>query len=85
MMADEKKNKNGSPANTPEPENGNGIKGNESKKAAKEKETMEEKIKSLKSKLNQKEKKINDLEEDLKWKQADFENYRKSIEKRMNK
>nr|MDO8083521.1 nucleotide exchange factor GrpE [Candidatus Sigynarchaeum springense] len=44
----------------------------------------EEKIKQLEELLKQKDKKITELESDLKWARADFDNFRKSTERRMD-
>ncbi|MBN2151103.1 MAG: nucleotide exchange factor GrpE [Candidatus Lokiarchaeota archaeon] len=44
----------------------------------------EERIKGLEDLLKQRDKKIGELEADLKWARADFENYRKSTERRMD-
>ncbi|MEX2684801.1 MAG: nucleotide exchange factor GrpE [Candidatus Sigynarchaeota archaeon] len=44
----------------------------------------EEKIKQLEELIKQKDKKITDLESDLKWARADFDNFRKSTDRRMD-
>ncbi|MHA1683684.1 MAG: nucleotide exchange factor GrpE [Promethearchaeota archaeon] len=51
----------------------------------KEEERFQKIIKDLEDKLKKKDEKIKELEEDIKWKQSDLENYRKSVEKRMDK
>lgn len=43
-----------------------------------------EKIQELKAIIKKKDKEIADLQDDLKWNRADFENYRKTMEKRMD-
>nr|MDO8118681.1 nucleotide exchange factor GrpE [Candidatus Sigynarchaeota archaeon] len=45
---------------------------------------LKERIKQLESEIQAKTKQITTLEEDLKWNRSDFENYRKSIEKRLD-
>lgn len=44
---------------------------------------LNKKIQDLEKETTKNKKKIADLEDDLVWKQSDFENYRKSVEKRM--
>ncbi len=45
---------------------------------------LQERIKQLEAELLAKTKQIKTLEDDLKWNRSDFENYRKSIEKRLD-